>query len=138
MYKFKFTDVLKYAFLKTVLTNILVVITSAFNNESNQQMIEFAIIVGILSLLIIYLGLLMKRKVEFKNTYYIYFLIILLLVVNEITGMVIEKDTNIAAVIMNGKSWQIAYKICDVVSVILSSYLCFILPIRNMRLKSKS
>lgn len=138
MYKFKFTDILKYVFLKTVLTSILVVITSAFNSEGNQQMIGFAIIVGILSLLIIYLGLLTMHKVEFKNPYYIYLLIILLLVINEITGMVIEKDTNIFAVIMNGKSWQIAYKVCDVVSVIFSSYLCFILPIRNMRLKNKS
>ena len=137
MYKFKFTDVLKHAFLKTVLTSILVVITNTFNKEGNQQMIGFAIIVGVLSLLIIYLVLLAIRKVEFKNIYNVYLLIILMLVVNELIGMSIEIKTNIIAVIINGKSWQIAFKVCDIVSVILSSYLCFVLPIRNILLKNK-
>ena len=137
MYKFKFTDVLKYAFLKTVLTSILVVITNAFNNEGNQQIIGFVIIVGVLSLLIIYLVLLAMRKVEFKNIYYVYLLIILILIINELIGMSIERKTNVIAVIINRKSWQIAFKVCDTVSVILSSYLCFALPIRNMFLKNK-
>jgi len=52
MHKFKFTDFLKYAILKTVLTNVLVVITNAFNKEGAQQMIGFTIIVGIISLVV--------------------------------------------------------------------------------------
>lgn len=138
MYKFKFTDVFKYVILKTILTSILVVITSAFNNEGNQQMIGFTIIVGIISLLIIFLVILTMRKLKFKKNYYVYLLIILTLLVNEIIGMVIEKDTNIVAVILNGKTWQIAYKVCDILSIILSTYLFFILPIRSMYLKNKA
>ncbi len=133
MYKFKFTDVLKYAFLKTILTCILIVITNAFNKEGNQQMVGLVIIVGILSLVIIYLLLLAIQKIGIKGIYYSFFLIVLVLIINELIGIVIERSTNIFAVIINGKPWQVAYKICDIVSVILSSYVCLVLPMQTRR-----
>jgi hypothetical protein len=45
--------------------------------------------------------------------------------------MIIEKDTNIIKVVMDGKSWQIAYKVCDITSSIFSSRICFVLPAKT-------
>jgi len=66
------------------------------------------------------------RKIEFINIYYSLLLIILAVVINDLIGMAIEINTNIFAIIVKGKPWQVAYKICDTISVVLSSYMCLV------------
>ena len=138
MVKFKFKDVLKYTILKAILTSVFVVITNSFNKEGSQQMIGFAIIVGIISLGVFYLLLLATRKIASGIIYYSFLLIIFAFILNELMGMAIEIDTNIYTVIARGKPWQVTYKICDVISVVFSSYVCLVLPARNIFLKDKS
>lgn len=38
---------------------------------------------------------------------------------------------NLIAVILNKKSWMIIFKTCDISTVIISSYIFFVLPIQN-------
>jgi hypothetical protein len=140
MYKIKFKNILKYAVSKTILTNLLVLVvsTNGFNWEGKQQMMGFTVIVGFLSLAVLCLFLLVKRKGEFKSGYYPFFMVIFALVVNDVAGMALGIDTNIISVILQRKPWLITYKLCDVESVIFSSYLWLVLPIKRIPSNEKS
>jgi hypothetical protein len=139
MNKLKFKNILKYVVSKTILTSILVLVvsTEGLNWEGKQQMIGFTTIVGILSLAVLCLFLLVKRKVKFKSSYYPFFIVIFALIVNDVVGMAVGIDINIISVILQRKPWLITYKLCDVESVIFSSYVCLVLPMQKMLSKEK-
>jgi hypothetical protein len=99
MQTLKFKNILKYVVSKTILTSILVVISSAFNGEGEQQMIGFTLVVGILSLAMLCLFLL-KRKLGSTSSYFPFFMVFFALIVNDVVGMALEMNTNIISVLL--------------------------------------
>lgn len=135
--KFRFIDVLKYSFLKTVLSSLFFVWTKEFNSEGNQQMAAFNTLIGIASLIIIYLVNLFVQKLGVNISKNILLLIVILFIVNETLHTVSGTEYNIFTIVMNKKPWQLIYKICDYASILVSATLCFILPVIKMHVREK-
>jgi hypothetical protein len=135
--KFKFFDVLKYSFVKTVLSSLFFVWTKEFNSEGNQQMAGFNTLIGIASLIIIYLVILFVQKLGVNISKNILLLIVILFIVNEALQTLSGTEYNIYSIIVNKKPWQLIYKLCDYASILVSATLCFILPVIKMHMREK-
>jgi hypothetical protein len=135
--KFKFLDVLKYCFLKTLLSSYFFVWTKEFNSEGNQQMAGFNTLIGIASLIIIYLFILFTQKLGADISKNIFLLIGGLFIVNEGLHTISGIEYSIYTIIVNKKPWQVTYKLCDYAAILVSATLCFVLPVVIMHIRNK-
>lgn len=130
-----FLTVLMYIISKTFSISIIVGVSNLFNKEGQQQMIGFSIIIGIISLILIYISSIILNKIIFSRAGYIFYIIGFTFLINEISSIIIEPSTNFFSVFTNNKSWQIVYKVSDVICVLFFSWVFFIIPTKKEKSK---
>ncbi len=136
--KFGFKDVLKYCIVKIILTSLFFVLTNEFNSEGNQQMIGYTILIGIASLVVLWIIILILNKIEFDLSKHYIILIIILFIVNEGLDTISGIEYNIYVIIMSEKPWQLVFKICDYISLFISGFLFFTLPVLRMQIEKSN
>jgi len=129
MIKPKFLDFLKFFLIKTLITSILFISFDSQGYEGNQETIIYTIFIGTITLIIFYLIILLVQKSGYN--YGRYYFIFSLLIINELSGIIVSYETNIFEVIMTRQNWLILFKLFDNISLIISAYLCFILPYKR-------
>jgi len=135
-YKLKFSNFIKYWIVKILTTCFLFVISGQQGYEGILIYTVFTFYATTISVAIIYLFYLTTNFFFLKQSFAfvkLFFFFITLIVINDVSCLIVDRNTDVISAILSGKSWQIIYKICDIISLVFSGYLFFGLPYRRLR-----
>ena len=128
---------IKYWFVKILATSLLFAISNQQEYQGVLIYIALTVYSTTISVCFIYIFYMITGFFFLRQSFRfmrILFFFVTLVVINDFSCLLVEKNTDIISAMASGKPWQIIYKACDFASLILSSYLFLWLPIRKKSL----